>query len=148
MKKVFFSNSGAESNECAIKVARKYSAEKKGADCYTIVTLINSFHGRTITTLAATGQDVFHNYFYPFTDGFVYTPANDKEALEKALAEVYDVAEYIHDIADIAEDNPTGNLMAGKLRFRQKLGFWVPAREIENIIEIDAELLRDALGGE
>ena len=60
MKKVFFSNSGAEANECAIKVARKYAAEKKGSDYYTIITLKNSFHGRTITTLAATGQDVFH----------------------------------------------------------------------------------------
>ena len=60
MKKVFFSNSGAEANECAIKVARKYAAEKKGADYYTIITLKNSFHGRTLTTLAATGQDVLH----------------------------------------------------------------------------------------
>ena len=60
MKKVFFANSGAEANECAIKVARKYSADKKGADCYTILTLVNSFHGRTLTTLAATGQDHFH----------------------------------------------------------------------------------------
>ncbi|MDO4734366.1 MAG: aminotransferase class III-fold pyridoxal phosphate-dependent enzyme, partial [Lachnospiraceae bacterium] len=71
MKKVFFSNSGAEANECAIKVARKYSAEKKGADCYTIVTLKNSFHGRTLTTLAATGQDHFHELFQPLTPGFV-----------------------------------------------------------------------------
>ena len=60
MKKVFFSNSGAEANECAIKVARKYSAEKHGQDCYTIVTLQNSFHGRTLTTLSATGQDHYH----------------------------------------------------------------------------------------
>ena len=87
MKKVFFSNSGAESNECAIKCARKYSFEKYGEGRSKIVTLQNSFHGRTVTTLAATGQDVFHNYFYPFTEGFVYTPANDKEALEKALSD-------------------------------------------------------------
>ena len=87
MKKVFFSNSGAESNEGAIKCARKYSFEKYGEGRSKIVTLQNSFHGRTVTTLAATGQDVFHNYFYPFTEGFVYTPANDKVALEKALSD-------------------------------------------------------------
>ena len=87
MKKVFFSNSGAEANECAIKVARKYSAEKKGADCYTIVTLVNSFHGRTLTTLAATGQDHFHKDFQPLTPGFLHVPANDCEALTKAVAE-------------------------------------------------------------
>ena len=75
MKKVFFSNSGAEANEAAIKVARKYAAEKKGADTYTIITLKNSFHGRTLTTLAATGQDVFHKDFTPLTEGFVYFPA-------------------------------------------------------------------------
>ena len=69
MKKVFFSNSGAEANECAIKAARKYAAEKKGKEYYTIITLKNSFHGRTITTLAATGQDVFHNDFTPLTGG-------------------------------------------------------------------------------
>ena len=87
MKKVFFSNSGAEANECAIKVARKYSAEKKGADCYTIVTLVNSFHGRTLTTLAATGQDHFHKDFQPLTPGFIHVPANDCEALSRAVAE-------------------------------------------------------------
>ncbi len=91
LKKVFFSNSGAEANECAIKVARKYSAEKKGADCYTIVTLVNSFHGRTLTTLAATGQDHFHELFQPLTPGFVHVPANDCEALAKAVKE-YKVA--------------------------------------------------------
>ena len=87
MKKVFFGNSGAEANECAIKVARKYSALKKGADCYTIVTLVNSFHGRTLTTLAATGQDHFHKDFQPLTPGFVHVPANDIEALKAAVAE-------------------------------------------------------------
>ena len=87
MKKVFFGNSGAEANECAIKVARKYSAMKKGADCFTIVTLINSFHGRTLTTLAATGQDHFHKDFQPLTPGFVHVPANDLEALKAAVAE-------------------------------------------------------------
>ena len=87
MKKVFFGNSGAEANECAIKVARKYSAQKKGADCYTIVTLVNSFHGRTLTTLAATGQDVFHKDFQPLTPGFVHVPANDIDALKKCVEE-------------------------------------------------------------
>ena len=88
MKKVFFSNSGAEANECAIKAARKYSAEKKGADCYTIVTLQNSFHGRTLTTLAATGQDHFHQLYQPLTPGFVHVSANDIQALKDCVAKV------------------------------------------------------------
>ena len=81
LSKVFFGNSGAEANECAIKVARKYSFDKYGADRNRIVTLENSFHGRTIATLSATGQDVFHNYFFPFVDGFDYAKANDIESL-------------------------------------------------------------------
>ena len=88
MKKVFFANSGAEANECAIKVARKYSADKKGADYYTIITLENSFHGRTLTDLAATGQDHFHRLFQPLTPGFVHTPANDIKALQETVASV------------------------------------------------------------
>ena len=88
MKKVFFGNSGAEANECAIKAARKYSAEKKGDDCCTIITLVSSFHGRTRTTLAATGQDHFHKLFNPLTPGFVHVPANDIAALEEAVASV------------------------------------------------------------
>ncbi len=84
MKKVFFCNSGAEANEGMIKAARKYAAEKKGADYYTIVTLENSFHGRTLTTLAATGQDHYHELFQPLTPGFVHAPANDLEAVKKA----------------------------------------------------------------
>lgn len=83
MKKVFFSNSGAEANECAIKGARKYSIDKYGKDRNVIVTLINGFHGRTVTTLAATGQDVFHQNFFPLTEGFLYTPANDLDAFIK-----------------------------------------------------------------
>ena len=75
--KVFFANSGAESNEGAIKLARKYSFDKYGEGRYKIVTLVNSFHGRTVTTLKATGQDRFHNYFFPFTEGFDYAVAND-----------------------------------------------------------------------
>ena len=82
MKKVFFSNSGAEANECAIKAGRKYGELKKGKDYYTIVTLKNSFHGRTITTLSATGQDVFHEHFTPMTDGFVHATANDIKDLK------------------------------------------------------------------
>ena len=86
MKKVFFGNSGAEANECAIKVARKYSAQKKGDDCYTIITLVNSFHGRTLATLAATGQDVFHKLFQPLVPGFIHVEANNVAALEEAVA--------------------------------------------------------------
>lgn len=86
-KKAFFSNSGTEANEGAIKVARKYSFDKYGADKnrYKILTLVNSFHGRTITTLKATGQDVFHNYFFPFTDGFEYADINDFDGIVKTL---------------------------------------------------------------
>lgn len=87
MKKVFFSNSGAEANECAIKAARKYAAEKKGANYYTIITLENSFHGRTLTTLSATGQEHYHELFQPLTPGFVHTPAGDLEELHKLVCE-------------------------------------------------------------
>lgn len=85
MKKVFFSNSGAEANECAIKTARKYSFTKYGEGRSTILTLKNSFHGRTITTLAATGQDSFHTDFGPFTKGFVYGEANNTEQVKELL---------------------------------------------------------------
>lgn len=86
MKKVFFANSGAEANECAIKVARKYAAGKYGKDRCNIITLENGFHGRTVTTLAATGQDVFHKDFGPFPAGFLYAKANDIESV-KSLAD-------------------------------------------------------------
>ena len=82
MSNVFFANSGAESNEGMIKLARKYSFDKYGKGRGTVITLNKSFHGRTITTLAATGQDVFHNYFFPFTEGFRHADANDMDALE------------------------------------------------------------------
>lgn len=91
MSKVFFSNSGAEANECAIKVARKYAAETKGSDYFHIITLKNSFHGRTLTTLAATGQDHYHELFQPLTPGFVHTTAGDFEEL-KALTQQYKTA--------------------------------------------------------
>ena len=91
MKRVFFSNSGAEANECAIKVARKYATDTKGYEAPVILTLVNSFHGRTHTTLAATGQEVFHKLFNPLTPGFVHVAANDLAAFEKAVAE-YPVA--------------------------------------------------------
>ena len=141
MKKVFFSNSGAEANECAIKVARKYSAEKKGDDHYTIITLINSFHGRTLTTLSATGQDHFHKLFNPLTPGFVSVEANNIAALEAAVATskpagiLFEVvqgeggvlpltAEFVTAAAKLAKDNDiplmvdevqTGNGRTGKL---------------------------------
>ena len=86
MCNVFFSNSGAEANECAIKAARKYGSDKKGSDCSTVVTLKNSFHGRTLTTLAATGQDAFHQYFQPLTPGFVHCDATPQD-LKKAVSE-------------------------------------------------------------
>ena len=86
MSKVFFSNSGAEANECAIKVARKWAAETHGPDCSTIVTLYNSFHGRTLTTLSATGQDHYHELFQPLTPGFSHVASGDARALE-ALCE-------------------------------------------------------------
>ena len=141
MKKVFFSNSGAEANECAIKVARKYSAEKKGDDYYTVITLVNSFHGRTLTTLSATGQDVFHKLFNPLTPGFVHVPANDVAALEAAVASCKPAGimlevvqgeggvlplneEFVHAAAKLAADSDipliidevqTGNGRTGKL---------------------------------
>ena len=87
MKKVFFGNSGAEANECAIKAARKYAAEKKGPEYSTIVTLKNSFHGRTLTTLAATGQEHYHELFQPLTPGFAYADADDLEGLKKLALE-------------------------------------------------------------
>ena len=84
---VFFANGGGEANEGMIKLARKYSFDKYGKGRATIITLNNSFHGRTITTLMATGQEVFHNYFFPFTEGFRYADANSLESLEAAAGD-------------------------------------------------------------
>lgn len=140
MKKVFFSNSGAEANECGIKVARKYAAEKKGKDCFTIVTLNNSFHGRTLTTLAATGQEHYHELFQPLTPGFIHIEA-ETEALknlnqpEKIAAFMIECvqgeggviplqAEFVqaliafakqHDILLIVDEVQAGNGRTGKL---------------------------------
>ena len=142
-KKVFFSNSGAEANECAIKAARKYAAEKHGADCYTIVTLRNSFHGRTLTTLAATGQEHYHELFQPLTPGFAHISVSADSIYEltamaaktKIAAILFEcvqgeggvlpipkqflteVAEFAkkHDILLIADEVQTGNGRTGTL---------------------------------
>jgi len=88
LKKVFFSNSGGEANECAIKVARKYAADKKGSDYFTIITLVNSFSmGEQSPALAATGQASFHQDFTPLTEGFVYAKANDFSEIEKLASQ-------------------------------------------------------------
>ena len=141
MKKVFFANSGAEANEGALKIARKYGNDKSDGKRNVIVTLVNSFHGRTIATLTATGQDKFHQHFGPFPDGFRYVPANDCDTLRQALSEG-DVcglllemvqgeggvnaldADYIklaeslcreHDILFMVDEVQTGNGRTGKL---------------------------------
>ena len=106
MKKVFFSNSGAEANECAIKVARKYSAQKKGADCFTVITLVNSFHGRTLTTLAATGQDHFHKDFQPLTPGFVHVEANNVQQMTETVEAVNPAAIMIEVVQGEGGVNP------------------------------------------
>ncbi len=149
MSKVFFSNSGAEANECAIKVARKYAAERKGSEYSTIVTLKNSFHGRTLTTLAATGQDKFHELFNPLTPGFVSINADNIYELEavgsanKIAAIMFEcvqgegglidlkksfvneVVEYAqaHDILIIVDEVQTGNGRTGKLYSYMNYGF-------------------------
>lgn len=87
LSKVCFSNSGAEANECAIKVARKYSFDKYGNGRNEIISLIDSFHGRTVTTLSATGQDNFHNYFFPFTEGFKYAEANNIDSVKSLISD-------------------------------------------------------------
>lgn len=122
MKRAFFCNSGAEANECAIKTARKYSQEKYGEERYKIITLNNSFHGRTMATLAATGQDVFHADFTPMLDGFCYAPANDigavRELVDKGniAAIMFEIVQgeggvmpldkdFVKELATIAEQN-------------------------------------------
>ena len=85
--RVFFANSGAEANECAIKVARKWAAQAKGPEYYNIITLKNSFHGRTLATLAATGQDGYHKDYQPLPEGFLYAEAGDVDGLERLVTE-------------------------------------------------------------
>ena len=141
MKKVFFGNSGAEANECAIKVARKYSADQKGPGCYTIVTLKNSFHGRTLATLSATGQDHYHELYQPLVPGFEHIAPGDMDALKAIDAKtpvagimiecvqgeggvvpleagfVHALAEYAHanDIPLMVDEVQTGNGRSGAL---------------------------------
>ena len=118
--KIFFGNSGAEANECAIKLARKYSFDKYGEGRHNIITLVNSFHGRTLCTLSATGQDVFHNYFFPFVEGFKYAEANNIDDLKSKLDNVCAIMiefvqgeggvialdkEFVQGIKKICEDN-------------------------------------------
>lgn len=148
MKKVFFSNSGAEANECAIKAARKYAAEKHGADHFTIVTMKNGFHGRTLTTLAATGQDHYHELFQPLTPGFVSVTPGDFDELKKVCEEtkaaaimleciqgeggvLVQDADYIRAAAEYAKENDillvvdevqTGNGRTGALYSYMKFG--------------------------
>lgn len=148
MKKVFFSNSGAEANECAIKAARLYSYEKYGDGRSTVVTLKNSFHGRTLATLSATGQDVFHTKFGPFPEGFVYADPTDAEDVIRLVKEnnacavmmelvqgeggVYPLEEdYVRTIADFVKENDvlliidevqTGNGRTGSLYAFEQYG--------------------------
>ncbi len=141
MKKVFFSNSGAEANECAVKTARKYAADTKGEDCFTIITLENSFHGRTISMLSATGQEHYHELFRPLTPGFVHAEANNFDDILKLTKENKTAAimiecvqgeggvvplnqDYVKKVADFTKENDillivdevqTGNGRSGKL---------------------------------
>lgn len=141
MKKVFFSNSGAEANECAIKTARKYGTDAYGNDHNVIICLKNSFHGRTMATLSATGQDEYHKYFYPFVEGFVFADADDFDSVKKLAEEnnvcaimmelvqgeggvralnknfVTQVAAYAkdHDLLLIIDEVQTGNGRSGSL---------------------------------
>ncbi len=147
-KKVFFSNSGAEANECAIKTARLWASENKGEEYYNIITLKNSFHGRTITTLSATGQDVFHKYFNPLTDGFLYAEANNIQSVKELVANNKCAAimmelvqgeggvmalnqDFVNDVCTLAKENnllvvidevQTGNGRSGELYAFQSYG--------------------------
>lgn len=147
-KKVFFSNSGAEANECAIKTARLWASENKGEEYFNIITLKNSFHGRTITTLSATGQDVFHKYFNPLTDGFLYAEANNIDSVKELVANNKCSAimmelvqgeggvmalnrDFVEDVCKIAKENnllvvidevQTGNGRSGELYAFQSYG--------------------------
>ena len=141
MKKVFFSNSGAEANECAIKAARKYASEKKGSEYYNIITLVNSFHGRTIATLSATGQEHYHQLYTPLLPGFIHVSAGNTDEFKEAISKNKIAAvmiecvqgeggvialdrEYVKTLCDIAKSEDilvivdevqTGNGRTGKL---------------------------------
>lgn len=141
MKKVFFSNSGAEANECAVKTARKYAADTKGEEYFTVITLKNSFHGRTISMLSATGQEHYHELFRPLTPGFVHAEANNFDDILRLTAENKIAAimiecvqgeggvvaldkDYVKKLADFAKEKDillivdevqTGNGRSGKL---------------------------------
>jgi len=174
MKKVFFSNSGAEANETAIKVARKYAADNKGKDAYKIITLKNSFHGRTLTTLAATGQDAFHEHFLPLTDGFVHIEptvdellgaADDKTAaimfelvrgeggvlpLEKDFVDAAVKLAEERDILLIADEVQTGNGRCGALYSYMNYGFMpdvvTTAKGLGGGLPIGATMLGEKVG--
>ena len=148
MSKVFFSNSGAEANECAIKAARKYAAAKKGSDHFTVITMENSFHGRTLTTLAATGQEHYHELYQPLTPGFVSVKAGDIDELKRVAKETKAAGillecvqgeggvvslngDYIREACAFAKENDivfmvdevqTGNGRTGKLYAYQNFG--------------------------
>ncbi|MBO5927423.1 MAG: acetylornithine/succinylornithine family transaminase [Clostridia bacterium] len=128
-KKVFFSNSGAEANECAIKIARKYAELKKGKEYYNILTLKNSFHGRTITTLSATGQEVFHKDFTPLTQGFIHTEANDIE-MAKSLLESNKIAGVLVEVVQ-----GEGGVMPLKKEFVQFLREYTKKNDILFMID-------------
>ena len=130
MSKVFFSNSGAEANECAIKVARKYAAEKKGNDCHTIVTLRNSFHGRTLTTLAATGQDHYHELFNPLTPGFCHIDAGEDIFELEALAAHKKIAAVMIECVQ-----GEGGVVPLKKEFVQKLSEYCKLNDILLIVD-------------
>ena len=173
MSKVFFSNSGAEANECAIKVARKYASDKYGGSRSTVITLENSFHGRTLTTLAATGQDHYHELFQPLTPGFVSIPANKTDALESAIEKYNPAAvmieciqgeggvipldaDYVKTVRSITEKNDiilivdevqTGNGRTGKLysymNFGIKPDVFSTAKGLGGGLPLGATLLSD-----
>lgn len=177
MSRVFFGNSGAEANECAIKVARKYAAEKKGSDHFTIITLNNSFHGRTLTTLAATGQDHYHELFQPLTPGFVYADPNKPEELEelvrstKAAAIMLEIIqgeggvlntpkEFIdeayriateHDVVLIIDEVQTGNGRSGEfyayMNYGIKPDIVTTAKGLGGGLPIGAAILSDKVEG-
>ncbi|MBQ9369460.1 MAG: acetylornithine transaminase [Clostridia bacterium] len=131
LKKVFFGNSGAEANECAIKTARKWGVEHKGEGAFNIVTLQGSFHGRTVTTLSATGQDVFHKHFDPFTGGFSYAPINDAAALE-ALVNEKTCAVMVEFVQGEGGVNPLDAAFVRKIfELKEKYDFLVIADEVQ-----------------